>query len=166
MTKARKTRVDSVAGQLQAYRNADAITFEAWPDSVDLPNDLKARDWCLKMFHEIQFARSGGWWKPHQQSELAEFVLLLRERKALIMQLSIEGSITISPKGGRVRSPALDALSALQSSISQIQKSLGLSVTQLANDTHASATGKARAAGGGSRINLLIARPDDDGLLA
>ena len=152
-TKARKPRSDSITTAVAAAQLARQEVPFLWPDHIDLPANENDRDIALGTFAALQAAREPRWWRPHHRDSLAELSLLLGQRQKLIMLLTKTGPMT-TQNGRATRSPVLDALSQIQSIVSQSLKPLGISPTQLENDKHGAAISDAR--------NVIERSPLDD----
>ena len=136
MARGRSPRKDSINELVDAHRLArEGAQFE-WPVHIDLPKGKDA-DVALNAFNNLQLARNPRHWRPHHIDQLAELALMIGQRQKLVMLLVEHGPITENARGAEVVSPLLSALSALQSTITQSLKPLGLSATQLENDSKA-----------------------------
>ena len=151
--KARKPRSDSITTAVAAAKLAREEVPFVWPSHVELPANENDRDIALGTFVQLQMAREPRWWRPHHRDSLAELSLLLGQRQRLIVLLTKTGPMT-TQNGRALRSPILDALSQLQSIVTQSLKPLGISPTQLENDKHGAAISDAR--------NVIEKSPLDD----
>ncbi len=126
MATTRKTRRDSLQGQLDAFAAAQSADVLQWPDSVDLPADPAEAATAKMHFSNLQKGRARSHWRPHHSTLMAEVALMSGQIAKLTEMLTKSGAVIRTEKGNLTRSPLLDALSMVASLRSQNLKSLGL----------------------------------------
>lgn len=152
---ARKTRTDSIAGQVSVARATGAM--------IEVPVHVELNDRGLIYWSEIIAMKSADDWTPHDLSYagmLAQTMALADDER---MKLIEEGAILITDKGNPFANPRATILHGLESRIKSMRQSLNI---------HGRAReGEARDAAKRNRQNRATANRvtgvmDDDGLIA
>lgn len=140
----RKARSDSVTSAINHHatvREGRDVVFD-WPAEVSTDKLSESeRAEAEAVFDDLQRGRSSEHWSPHHKRMLADLALLYCQRSRLVSIIAQSGGLVKSPKNDRhvTTNPAITALSALQSSIAQLEKAAGLTAAQMNNDKHSQA---------------------------
>ena len=145
VTKMRKTRVDTVAGAINAHSEAQLPDPLQWPQDVALPAAEEDARKAKIIFSEVQAGRNRNHWKPHHARQVAEYALLTGQIDKLMAVVIQTGPVTRGINGHLTRSPILDAMSMLTSQRNQLTKALGLIGIRAEQDSDAKAQNGARS---------------------
>lgn len=122
----RKTRVDSIQGQLNAHAEASAGHQAVWPAHARQLSDPSQQQDALGIFARGWAKRAPSDWAPLDLDLLAEFARLTVEAAALQQLIVKAGGVVRDSKGDLRRHPALGLLGQLNLRRNNLAVNLGL----------------------------------------
>jgi len=124
----KKTRVDSIQGQIQITKSALLGRDLDWPEVVDLPVNPVLRDKSLKIFSECISTRERDGFNSFERIQAATLALVTASYLVEMIELEREGNLIPNPTNPKYqnRNPRLDVVQSLSATRGTLAKALKL----------------------------------------